>query len=99
VANLTRLYGSLSDFHVLRAEFEASRGHTAAAAAATRRAIAAGVPIFGYGAGLLLDALSAYRIDHPNARLLAHVFDRRIKDSLWSVWVPDAMHGGKPIVD
>ena len=98
VANLTGHYGELSDVHVLRSELEASRGDHDAAAAAAASAIAAGIPLFADGLALLLDSLSEYRIDHPNARLLSHMFDRRVKDSLWSVWVPDSIRAGRLLV-
>jgi hypothetical protein len=86
--NMTRLYPQLSDSHVLNAEYEAARGRSAAAERSTRRAIETGIPVFTEGLSRLLDALAEYRIDHPNARLLTTVFDRRIATSLWSAWMP-----------
>jgi hypothetical protein len=84
--------------NVLRTEYGAAHGRTRAAAAATRDAIEAGVPLFADGLSRLLDALVAYRIDHDNAPLLSRIYEDRVADSLWTLWRPGRLTPGKLLV-
>ena len=94
VNNMTAFYPGLSDSHVLRAEYEAARGHHDVAEQAAQRAIECGIPILMEGASLLLD----YQINHPNAQLLAKMYDRRIPTSLWTGWIPGRLPAGRVLV-
>jgi Caspase domain len=99
VSNMRRLYPTLSDSHVLRAEFEASRGNAKAAERATREAVAAGVPIFSEGLSRVLDAVEEYRVSEDDkARLLSHVWEHSIRSSLWTLWQPRRIVSGRLLV-
>ena len=99
VSNMRRMYPTLSDSHVLRAEYEASRGNAKAAEQATREAVATGVPIFSEGLSRLLDAVKEYRVsEDDNARLLSHVWVHGIRSSLWTLWRPRRIVSGRLLV-
>ena len=89
VKNLTTRFPGLSDVHVIRGEFEAAAGRDAQAKAAFAKAIEAGVPIFGEGLTRLLEGMRTYKIEHPLARLVSHIFEHHMSGSMWSVWLPE----------
>jgi hypothetical protein len=98
VRNLTRFYPELSDSHVLMGEYAAARGNRTTAKKAFTKAIAAGLPIFGEGLTRLLEGLRAYKIEHPNERLVAQVFERHMSGSMWSAFTPESFKPGKVLL-
>jgi len=89
VQNMVNFYGQLSDSHVLRAEYEVELGHDAAARESLIHALERGAPIFADGLVCLRNRLAKYNLeDHPNARLIMEVFDKRVPDLLWTAWWP-----------
>jgi Caspase domain len=98
VKNLTTRFPGLSDVHVIRGEFEAAAGRSDEAKAAFAQAIEVGVPIFGEGLTRLLEAMRTYEIEHPLARLVAHIFERHMSGSLWSVWLAGELVPGELLV-
>jgi hypothetical protein len=98
VKNLTTRFPGLSDVHVIRGEFEAAAGRAAEAKAAFAQGIEVGVPIFGEGLTRLLEGMRTYEVEHPLARLVAHIFDHHMSGSMWSVWLPGELVPGELLV-
>ena len=94
VRNLQNRYGGLCDTHVLRAEYEAHRGHQDAARAGYEAALDAGVPMFGEGLTRLLDGVGEFMISHANARPLTKLNDRYLHGQLWLTWTPERLVPG-----
>lgn len=87
--NMVRFYGSLSDSHVLRGEYEASLGNEGRAKGAFEMALNLGVPIFAEGLTRLGAAVQKYQLQHhPNAKWLTKVDSRRVRGYLWTAWRP-----------
>ena len=91
-------YGDLSDAHVLRGEHEATAQRSDGARDAFARAVEAGAPVFAEGLTRLLEGLRAYGIEHPNAELVTHIFERHLSGSIWSAWRPDRFEPGQLII-
>jgi len=89
VQNMTGHFPELSDSFVLRGEYEASRGDHDQAIEAYRAAFDRGVPLLLDGVARLLAAAERYGIQHPRSAWLLLVWERRVRDSIWTVWVPE----------
>jgi Caspase domain len=98
IDEVTSQFDELVDAHVLKGEHEAAAGQHDEAREAFGRALALGVPMFAEGLTRLLDGIRAYELDHPHVRLVKHVFERRLKGSLWSVWTPDEFRPGELLI-
>jgi hypothetical protein len=78
----------LADAWVLRGEAAAADHNDARARQAFADAIAAGVPLFGEGLTRLLEGLRASSFFHPRGAVVRHLFQRHLKGTMWSVFVP-----------
>jgi hypothetical protein len=78
----------LADAWVLRGEAAAAAGNDARARQAFADAIAAGLPFFGEGLTRLLEGLRASGYFHPRAAVVRHLFQRHLRGTMWSVFVP-----------
>jgi hypothetical protein len=87
----------LSDGFVLRGEYAAATGDTAAKLAFAE-AISAGVPLFGEGLTRLLEGLRAHDITHPRSAIVRYVFQNHMRGSMWSVFTPQRFEPGKLVV-
>src|SRR5918995_5950380 len=96
--NLARFYPELSDAHVLMGEHAAANGSRTTAKEAFEKAIAAGLPIFGEGLTRLLEGLRAYKIEHPNERLVREVVERHMSGSMWSAFTPETFEPGRVLI-
>ncbi len=95
---LANEYGDLSDAHVLRGEHEAAAHRSDGARDAFASAVEAGAPVFAEGLTRLLEGLRAYGIEHRNAKLVTHIFERHLSGSIWSAWRPDRFEPGQLII-
>jgi hypothetical protein len=80
----------ISDAYVLRGEAAAAAGNDPRAKQAFADAIAAGVPLFGEGLTRLVEGLRAVNFFHPRAAIVRYIFQRHLRGTMWSVFVPRA---------
>jgi hypothetical protein len=97
VQNMTGYFGELSDSWVLKGEYEASRGNAAAARDAYGTALRSGVPLVLEGVARLRQAARELHLDHPQVALLDRIWERRVRDAIWTAWLPDALNEGQEI--
>jgi hypothetical protein len=88
---------TISDAYVLRGEAAAADGHDARSRQAFTDAIAAGVPLFGEGLTRLLEGLRAANFLHPRGHIVRHVFQRHLRGTMWSVFVPRPRSGDRKL--
>jgi Caspase domain len=88
---------SIADAYVLRGEAAAATQNDARSRQAFADAIAAGVPLFGEGLTRLLEGLRASNFYHPRAAVVRHVFQRHLKGTMWSVFVPRPRGGQRAL--
>jgi hypothetical protein len=87
--NMLEFYEQLCDSHVLKAEYEASKGNSQAAAEFSRQALDHGVPVFAEGLTRLADAIRTYKLeDHARAKLIMEMTSKRARGFLWTAWIP-----------
>jgi hypothetical protein len=79
---------AIADGYVLRGEAAAAAGNDARSRQAFADAIAAGVPLFGEGLTRLVEGLRASNFLHPRAAIVRHIFQRHLRGTMWSVFVP-----------
>ena len=84
---------SIADAYVLRGEAAAAAGNEAQSRQAFTDAINTGVPLFGEGLTRLVEGLRASNFLHPRAAIVRHVFQRHLRGTMWSVFVPRARGG------
>jgi Caspase domain len=84
---------AIADGYVLRGEAAAAAGNDARSRQAFADAIAAGVPLFGEGLTRLVEGLRASNFLHPRAAVVRHIFQRHLRGTMWSVFVPRARDG------
>jgi len=84
---------TIADGYVLRAEAAAAAGNDAQSRQAFTDAINIGVPLFGEGLTRLVEGLRASNFLHPRAAIVRHVFQRHLRGTMWSVFVPRARAG------
>jgi hypothetical protein len=80
----------LADAGVRRGEAAAAARNDARARQAFADAIAAGVPLFGEGLTRLLEGLRVSNLFHPRGAVVRHLFQRHLRGTMWSVFVPRA---------
>lgn len=97
VQNMTGQFSELSDSWVLKGEYEAARGNTPAAVNAYRHALDRGVPLVLEGVARLRQAALDFGIDHPQVALLDRIWDLRVRDAIWTAWLPDLLIEGEEI--
>jgi len=86
---------AIADAYVLRGEAAAAAGNDARARQAFADAITAGVPLFGEGLTRLMEGLRASNFGHPRAAVVRHVFQRHLRGTMWSVFVPRSRGGAQ----
>jgi hypothetical protein len=87
--NMVKYYGDLCDSHILKAEFEASKGNTEVARGSIVKALDLGVPVFAEGLTRVYAALQKYELQgHKRARLLSEIATKRVRGLLWTAWTP-----------
>ena len=79
---------TIADGYILRGEADAAAGNDARSRQAFTDAIGAGVPLFGEGLTRLVEGLRAWNFLHPRAAIVRHVFQRHLRGTMWSVFVP-----------
>jgi hypothetical protein len=84
---------TIADGYVLRGEAAAAEGNDARSRQAFADAIATGVPLFGEGLTRLVEGLRASNFLHPRAAIVRHVFQRHLRGTMWSVFVPRTRNG------
>ena len=84
---------AIADGYVLRGEAAAAAGNDARSRQAFADAIATGVPLFGEGLTRLVEGLRASNFLHPRAAIVRHVFQRHLRGTMWSVFVPRPREG------
>ena len=84
---------AIADGYVLRGEAAAAAGNEAMSRQAFADAIATGVPLFGEGLTRLVEGLRASNFLHPRAAVVRHIFQRHLRGTMWSVFVPRARDG------
>jgi hypothetical protein len=89
---------TIADGYVLRGEAAAAAGDDARSRQAFADAIATGVPLFGEGLTRLVEGLRASNFLHPRAAIVRHVFQRHLRGTMWSVFVPRARNGERRLV-
>lgn len=88
---------SIADAYVLRGEAAAAAQNDSRSRQAFADAIAAGVPLFGEGLTRLLEGLRASNFYHPRAAVVRHVFQRHLRGTMWSVFVPRPRGGQRAL--
>jgi hypothetical protein len=83
----------IADGYILRGEADAAAGNEARSRQAFTDAISAGVPLFGEGLTRLVEGLRASGFLHPRAAIVRHVFQRHLRGTMWSVFVPRTRAG------
>jgi hypothetical protein len=87
VGALVELYDALSDSHVLRAEFLASRGAPDGEIKNEYlKALNCGIPIFAEGVKRLVQAVEKYNLEHARVSQLYEIFDNHTRNILWTSW-------------
>ena len=84
---------TISDGYILRGEAAAAAGNDARSRQAFTEAIGAGVPLFGEGLTRLVEGLRASNFLHPRAAIVRHIFQRHLRGTMWSVFVPRPRDG------
>ena len=84
---------TISDGYVLRGEAAAAAGNDARSRQAFTDAIATGVPLFGEGLTRVVEGLRAWDFGHPRAAVVRHLFQRHLRGTMWSVFVPRPREG------
>ena len=96
--NLSNYFIQLSDSHIIRGEYLASKGDTEGALMSFRTAITSGIPILVNGLEQLIGNIRRYDIKMDNStnyiHMLKKVFANRVKGLLWSAWTPPAFQPG-----
>jgi hypothetical protein len=87
----------IADAFVLRGEAAAADGNDSRSRQAFADAIATGVPLFGEGLTRLVEGLRASNFGHPRAAVVRHVFQRHLRGTMWSVFVPRARGGQRSL--
>ena len=88
---------AIADGYVLRGEAAAAAGNEAMSRQAFADAIATGVPLFGEGLTRLVEGLRASNFLHPRAAVVRHIFQRHLRGTMWSVFVPRARDGERRV--
>jgi uncharacterized membrane protein len=88
---------TIADAYVLRGEAAAAAGNDARSRQAFTDAINAGVPLFGEGLTRLVEGLRASNFLHPRGAIVRHVFQRHLRGTMWSVFVPRARSGERKL--
>ena len=88
---------TISDGYVLRGEAAAAAGNDALSRQAFTDAISAGVPLFGEGLTRLVEGLRATNFLHPRGAIVRHIFQRHLRGTMWSVFVPHARNGERTL--
>jgi hypothetical protein len=88
---------TIADGYVLRGEAAAAMDDDARSRQAFTDAISAGVPLFGEGLTRLVEGLRAWNFLHPRAAIVRHVFQRHLRGTMWSVFVPRARNGKRKL--
>jgi hypothetical protein len=88
---------TISDGYVLRGEAAAAAGNDAQSRQAFADAIATGVPLFGEGLTRLVEGLRATNFLHPRGAIVRHIFQRHLRGTMWSVFVPRARNGERKL--
>ena len=86
---------TIADGYVLRGEAAAAAGNEPLSRQAFTDAIGAGVPLFGEGLTRVVEGLRAYGFIHARMAVVRHVFQRHLRGTMWSVFVPRP-RGGAP---
>jgi hypothetical protein len=88
VYNMTTFFGELSDSFVLKGEYELARNETARARDAYITALDRGIPLVLEGVGRLRAAAELLQIEHPRRALLERIWELRVRDAIWTTWLP-----------
>jgi hypothetical protein len=88
---------AISDGYVLRGEAAAAAGNDAQSRQAFADAISAGVPVFGEGLTRLVEGLRATNFLHPRGAIVRHIFQRHLRGTMWSVFVPRPRNGERKL--
>jgi len=88
---------TIADAYILRGEAAAAAGNDARSRQAFTDAIGAGIPLFGEGLTRLVEGLRAWNFLHPRAAIVRHVFQRHLRGTMWSVFVPRARGGERKL--
>jgi hypothetical protein len=84
---------AIADGYILRGEADAAAGNDARSRQAFTDAIGAGVPLFGEGLTRLVEGLRASNFLHPRGAVVRHIFQRHLRGTMWSVFVPRPRDG------
>ena len=87
----------ISDGYVLRGEAAAAAGNDAQSRQAFADAIATGIPLFGEGLTRLVEGLRATNYLHPRGAIVRHIFQRHLRGTMWSVFVPRPRNGDRKL--
>jgi len=87
----------ISDGYVLRGEAAAAAGNDAQSRQAFADAIATGIPLFGEGLTRLVEGLRATNYLHPRGAIVRHIFQRHLRGTMWSVFVPRPRNGERKL--
>ena len=87
----------ISDGYVLRGEAAAAAGNEAQSRQAFTDAISTGVPLFGEGLTRLVEGLRATNFLHPRGAIVRHIFQRHLRGTMWSVFVPRPRNGERKL--
>jgi hypothetical protein len=87
----------ISDGYVLRGEAAAAAGNDAQSKQAFADAIATGIPLFGEGLTRLVEGLRATNYLHPRGAIVRHIFQRHLRGTMWSVFVPRPRNGKRKL--
>ena len=88
---------TIADGYILRGEADAAAGNDARSRQAFTEAIGAGVPLFGEGLTRLVEGLRASNFLHPRAAIVRHIFQRHLRGTMWSVFVPSPRNGKRKL--
>jgi hypothetical protein len=78
----------IADAYVLRGEAYAAAGKQQQSNQAFAEAVSVGIPLFGEGLTRLVEGLRVAAFAHPRASIVRHLFQRHLRGTMWSVFVP-----------
>ncbi|MBL8151988.1 MAG: hypothetical protein JNN15_18865, partial [Blastocatellia bacterium] len=101
VDSLIKALPALPDSHVLHAEYLQRTKKEKEAKQAYLRALDFGLPVFLEGLEMLYFYVKKTKLEHRQVDFLKRVYDRRVKNALWTIWEPgtDSLKPGKRIED
>ena len=87
-----------SDAFVLRGEYSAATGGTAARQSFAAAIAAPAVPVFAEGLTRLVEGLRANDLQHPRTAIVRYLFQQHVRGSMWTLFTPRRWEPGTLVI-